>query len=73
MLARKRHEAVEPSDVELICCGQNAAQKIIDRKVKEEKANHPSLPEASLRQMTMQGSACVCKVAHSILAKEQKQ
>jgi hypothetical protein len=75
MLARKKEPAVEPSESEIIGCGQTAAQAVIKRHVDALKASSDgsSLPRESLLQMTMGGSSCVCKVAQHLLSKENKQ
>jgi hypothetical protein len=75
MLARKKEAVVEPSESEVIGCGQTAAQAVIKRHVDALKASSAGsgLPRESLLQMTMQGSSCVCAVAHHLLSKENKQ
>jgi hypothetical protein len=72
MLARKKEPVVEPSESEVIGCGQTAAQAVIDRHVKADKASHPGLPEQTIRVMTMHGSSCLCAVAQYLLSKENK-
>jgi hypothetical protein len=72
MLAKKQQPAVAPSEGELIGCGQTAAMAVINKFVDAEKASNPSLPREMLLQMAMHNQGCVCKVAHFILAKEQK-
>ena len=72
MLAKKQSKAIEPSDGEVISCGMTAAQAVIDRHVKAEKANYPDLPEPSIRMMTMRGANCVCAVAQYLLSRENK-
>jgi hypothetical protein len=64
--------AVEPSEGEVIACGQTSAMAVIDKFVDAEKASNPGLPRDVILQMAMHGSNCVCRVAQYILSKEQK-
>ena len=69
---RKPEPVAEPSEGELVACGQTAAMSVIDKYVDAEKASNPGLPREVIHQMTMHGSNCVCRVAQYILSKEQK-
>ena len=57
----------EPSELEILDQAQAVAMQVIDRKVKELKASHPSLPEVTLRMDLMRGSNNVFAVAKYIL------
>jgi hypothetical protein len=73
-LARKKEPVIQPSDGEIIGCGQTAAQAVINRHVDALKASRDGsgIPRESLLQMTMAGTSCVCAVAHHLLAKQKQ-
>jgi hypothetical protein len=75
MIAAKKHQAIAPSDEETIAAGVTAAQSVIDRHVDALKASRDgaSTPREVLRQMTMKGSGCVCRVANYLLELERKE
>jgi hypothetical protein len=74
MIAAKKHQAIAASDEETIAAGCNAAQAVIARHVDALKASRDgaSTPREVLRQMTMAGSSCVCRIAGHILEKERQ-
>jgi hypothetical protein len=74
MLAKKQQPVIAPSDEETIAAGCNAAQGVIARHVDQLKASRDgaSTPKEVLRQMTMAGSSCVCRIAGHLLEKERQ-
>jgi hypothetical protein len=73
MIATKKQQPVEPSEGEVIACGQTAAMIVINKHVDAEKASNPGLPREVILQMAMHNSGCVCKVAHHILSKKEQK